>query len=817
MSPLYRLCYSIGKNEHRMKRKILYIVPLVAFAFLTLATTFIPLPNVYADTPAAATEADPGANLSPDIKCPSLSFDLAWAFCPVMKAMAFSVASMDNFINKEMTVGSSNDSSNPNQIFCDSQSSGQALKSCTAYHNAWTSVRNIALGLMGISIIIVLIAQALGFEFLDAYTIRKVLPRLLISAVGITLSWQLMQFFVTLSNDLAYGIRVIIYQPFVDFGDVTLGNGIFGSGTVASLLAIGALTALGWIGLLSYLLTALLAVFIALLVLILRQMLIIVLIIMAPIAIACYVLPNTQKVYKLWWESFSKALLMFVMIAALIAVGRVFSVVALTSTTGTIGQLVGFAAYFLPYFLIPATFKFAGSAMSQIGGFVNDRGKGGFDRLRGYRGNVAKKNMSDLATGNRLHNESTRFLGYGRFARGFNRATRNTANLQNAGYNPRRMRERMRAASGTAIVNQANEAAEKNEAFKTLLGNDDVMEAALYESIHGGGEATIRSILRERGFKEDMVSNAVGAFHNAKNSMGTEAFKTALAVHSFGTSSGWTPRYKKNAATGNYIDANGNDIAGGEQGDVSLRVLARGGGGAGEARAAIDSVAGNDRLRMISMLGQARQQAESKGRFDLVGGSFTQDVLNMERFHTGQLGGVTLGPNGEPSGIQTLTKLTHEGAIDGQARHRIASGHRRSMDALAPEFRKAIEASLYNSKGQDGWSADEGVAQLAFIANSLDAASNGAPENARVIKQQVLDQTIDVKNMPSEMVQAIANTPQKAEWLASQDSVTIGSLMEQMRTDPSFSRYRREYNRPEDSRLAGTAAELEAQQQQGKP
>lgn len=727
--------------------------------------------------------------------------------------MAYSVAAMDNFINKQMTVGSNGDSSDPNQIFCDSESTAQDLKSCTAYHNAWTSVRNIALGLMGISIIIVLIAQALGFEFLDAYTIRKVLPRLLISAVGITLSWQLMQFFVTLSNDLAYGIRVIIYQPFVGFGDATLGNGVFGSGTVASLLAIGALTALGWIGLLSYLLTALLAVFIALLVLILREMLIIVLIIMAPIAIACYVLPNTQKVYKLWWESFSKALLMFVMIAALIAVGRVFSVVALTSTDSTIGQLVGFAAYFLPYFLIPATFRFSGAAMSQIGGFVSERGKGGFDRLRGYRGNVAKKNMHELATGNRLHNESTRFLGYGRFARGFNRATRNTANVRNAGYNPRRMRERMRAASGAAISGEAAEAAEKNAAFKALLGNDDVMEAALYESVHGGGEATIRSILRERGFKEDMVMNAVGAYHNAKNSMDTEAFNTALAIHSFGTSSGWTPRYKKNAATGNYIDANGNDIAGGEAGDVSLRVLARGGGGAGEARAAIDHVAGNDRLRMISMLGQARQQAESKGRFDLVGGSFTQDVLNMERFHTGQLGGATIGPNGEPSGIATLTKLTHEGAIDGQARHRIASGHRRSMDALAPEFRKAIEASLYNSKGAANWSADEGIAQLAFIANSLDAASNGAPENARVIKQEVLDRKIDVKNMPSEMVQAIANTPQKAQWLASQESITIGNLMEQMRTDPDFSRYRREYNRPEDSRLAASAqAENEAAQ-----
>src|SRR6185312_3712285 len=117
-----------------------------------------------------------------------------------------------------------------------------------------------------------------------------------------------------------------------------------------------------------------------------------------PVAIVAYILPNTERVYKLWWESFSKALLMFPLIAGFIAAGRVFSAVALHSG-GILNGFIGFAAYFAPYFLIPATFKLAGGAIRQIGGFVNDRSRGGFDRLRNFRANQMKNRVNRARTG----------------------------------------------------------------------------------------------------------------------------------------------------------------------------------------------------------------------------------------------------------------------------------------------------------------------------------------------------------------------------------------------------------------------------------
>lgn len=325
------------------------------------------------------------------------SSPLTWILCPIIQLFGRFAAAGDYIITQELNV-------NTKDIFCN-----DANSPCQAYYAAWQSFRNIALGLMVIGGLIMLIAQALGAEIMDAYTIRKVLPRILISAVVITLSWPLMQLAVTLSNDLGVGIRALIYQPFANLG----GNAIHiqltsshaldflfgGVGALAGTVAFATWLAFGGLGILISLVgTAALAVLIALMVLVLRQIAITLLIITAPVALVAFILPNTQKLYHIWWESFSKALLMFPLIAGLIASGRVFSAVANSQATSQGSSLNGlffgfaaFASYFAPYFLIPATFKLAGGALRQIGGFVNDRSRGGFDRLRTRRGERRKK------------------------------------------------------------------------------------------------------------------------------------------------------------------------------------------------------------------------------------------------------------------------------------------------------------------------------------------------------------------------------------------------------------------------------------------
>jgi hypothetical protein len=337
---------------------------------------------------------DPNAQTGKDTKqldCDT-QFDnpLTWIICPVVDTLASMIDAVDKIITNQLEINTSN-------IFCSDQT-------CQAYYTAWKSFRNIALGLMAIAGLVIVISQALGLEILDAYTVRKTLPRVLVAAIGITLSWQLMKLAVEISNDLGFGVRHLIYAPFADLKDKLdlsfagkgFANFIFGTlavGGGAITLATFWLVAGGIGVLLSYVATAGLAVLIAVIVLILRQVAITMLMFFAPLAIVSYVFPNTQRIYKFWWESFSKALLMFPLIAGFIAAGRVFSAISLSSG-GAFNQLIGFLAYFAPYFLIPATFKLAGGALRQIGGFVNDRSRGGFDRLRGYRANQAKSRLA---------------------------------------------------------------------------------------------------------------------------------------------------------------------------------------------------------------------------------------------------------------------------------------------------------------------------------------------------------------------------------------------------------------------------------------
>lgn len=355
---------------------------------------------------AVSAQDDTSGSETPSLSCNAGLNPLNWLVCGVVTGLVAIIGDVDNLITSQMTVGTEGQSDDPNQIFCNSDSKGDAKKSCQAYHAAWSSFRDIALGLLVVAGLIVLVSQAIGAEILDAYTIRKVLPRILIAALGITLSWQIMQFLVQLTNDLGLGVRSLIYFPFRDFtNEINLG----GANDIAvSLATAGAITVMGIFGLLSFVGTAALAVFIAFLILVLRQLVIIMLIIIAPIAIILYILPNTQRMYKLWWESFSKALLMFPLIAGLIASGRVFAAVANSNDT-PVNSLIAFAAYFAPYFALPLTFKFAGGALRGIGGFVNDRGRGGFDRLRKYRADKSATNLKRARAGQRWNQDFGRF------------------------------------------------------------------------------------------------------------------------------------------------------------------------------------------------------------------------------------------------------------------------------------------------------------------------------------------------------------------------------------------------------------------------
>ena len=64
---------------------------------------------------------------------------------------------------------------------------------------------------------------------------------------------------------------------------------------------------------------AALALFTGLVIIVIRQIVVVLLAILAPIALVLYILPGTEKAWKMWWNSFWGALIMFPLIEAFIA------------------------------------------------------------------------------------------------------------------------------------------------------------------------------------------------------------------------------------------------------------------------------------------------------------------------------------------------------------------------------------------------------------------------------------------------------------------------------------------------------------------
>lgn len=362
-------------------------------------------------------------------------------------------------------------------VFCTSNSTDPVCanlgtgNNANYYKKAWASFRTIAIALLLIAGLVMVASQAFGFEFLDAYTVRKVLPRLFIAIIGIALSWYILAFFTQLINDLGHAIRTLIYSPFT--GIHVSGNTVSLTNMTAGgvLLTVGGGIALGALGIASLFITAFLALAIGLLVLAVRQVVIVMLVITAPVAIAAYILPNTERIWKLWKDSFLGAMLMFPIISAFIAAGHAFTIIAFSSvkpgSTGSFIYLImGFIAFFAPYFLLPATFRLATGALGSLAGMVNDRGRGMFDRLKGYRGNKMSENWQKTKGGSRFSNRNVLSRGASSLLGG--------AAAGPKGWMPTASGRARRATNRIAYQSSVPET---NNRFKAWANDDGVMRA----------------------------------------------------------------------------------------------------------------------------------------------------------------------------------------------------------------------------------------------------------------------------------------------------------------------------------------------------
>lgn len=473
-------------------------------------------------TKAAGTGTLTGASATgsgPEPSCENQGDDFSWLLCPALRLMDNIVTTLDNAIITLLKV--------PDPYLNDN-----------GIKETWKRIRSLAYIILIPIMMVMIISTALGFEFVSAYTVKKSMPRLLAAVIFITLSYEICAFLIRLTNSVGGGVFGLITSSISGAGQITI-SGIFNpslgnatTGALVGTVAVATIAAVGSIGILfSYMLVALLGIAIGFILLSFRQFLVVALILFSPIAILAWIYPGNDKLWKLWWGTFSKLLLLFPLIMVIIASGRAFAVIVQNLAdnggdgvfTGHIATLIKIIAYVGPYFFIPAAFKFAGGMFATISGMANDRGRGLFDRQKKFRGQQMAKTWQKTQSGTRFKAGKE-----GSVRSKLNTGFQGASMIGRAGLRPSRWKENMGNAIRDNRWESGLEAAEKIPGAKSFFANDDGMLAALEGD--GDFDKAANYLVNEKGYAYDQARLVAAQGLRLRNDMGSQAFAlTALA------------------------------------------------------------------------------------------------------------------------------------------------------------------------------------------------------------------------------------------------------------------------------------------------
>ena len=235
---------------------------------------------------------------------------------------------------------------------------------------------------------------------LDPYTVRRLLPRMVAAAILIQLSWYLTKFAIDIFNDIGRGLAQLMYYPFTGGGNIQITDAlteITPQGQAALTLSVifaGAILAFTGFGVMGIILLAVptaLALIIGYFVLLLRQILIILCVILAPIALVLWVMPGTERYWNLWKDNFIKLLMMFPLIVGLIAAGRIFGLISGQTLNGFVAFIAVLVGFFGPLLILPKTFGWGGQLMGMMGNAAINGTRG----LRGKPADFARSNAAE--------------------------------------------------------------------------------------------------------------------------------------------------------------------------------------------------------------------------------------------------------------------------------------------------------------------------------------------------------------------------------------------------------------------------------------
>lgn len=258
-----------------------------------------------------------------------------------------------------------------------------------ASYQVWMQMRDVA-NVIFVLVFMVIVYSYLSNQGISQYSIKKMTPRLIITALLVNTSFYICALGVDISNVAGDSVYKIVHNvsqevntgisEFSNWETVTHGVVMVGGALAASIITIANLAAL-----VPILVLAMLALVTTFVVLLLRQALIILLVVVSPIAFAMFLLPNTKKWFDRWRSTFVTLLLLYPAVALIFA-GSYFASRIVTMNATENGQVLlaifALGIQTIPLFMTPLLIKISGGVLSGFAGVINNPNKGPFDRLK---------------------------------------------------------------------------------------------------------------------------------------------------------------------------------------------------------------------------------------------------------------------------------------------------------------------------------------------------------------------------------------------------------------------------------------------------
>ena len=367
----------INEDKNKKEVKVIYF-PSGEISSLSSATyavySFTP-PDTYDQTDTSTISIDPPSENSTSTSCDVQG--IGWFICPVSNWLADGIDYMYSALQQFLKT---------KPLETTNQNSGIYL--------AWVIMRNISNVAFIVAFLVIIYSQLTSVG-ISNYGVKKMIPRLVIAAVLVNLSFTICAILLDLSNIAGYAFQdafMGIKNTISTVGENT--STWTWSEVISTALSNGAL-AIGAITFTTELLPMLvpaatlagLTLLLILLIMAARQALIIILIIISPLAFVCYLLPGTEKWFKKWRDSFLTMLVFFPAFSVVFGGAQLAGIIIIQNASGPNGAIMhvlGMLVQIIPLAITPLIMKFSGGVLGKFAGFVNDKNKGWYDRTKNW-------------------------------------------------------------------------------------------------------------------------------------------------------------------------------------------------------------------------------------------------------------------------------------------------------------------------------------------------------------------------------------------------------------------------------------------------